>query len=311
MLTRFALTIWRAATDAGAYVVDFATRRTGSAIGYLYALVTMLAFFSLLPFSIGLGIFAPATDSFALHQLNVIKNWYPDELVITVSGGVLRTNVEEPYILDLPAEWSALREDGAPTHFIVIDTDATFDDFDSYDTRILLTSTYAVAREDQGRRTFHYDDGNNDSVTITKTIVTDTADELSTFAPYLPVATLILAIALAIILPFIVGGLVWGMKLFFLAWATLILWIASVLMSRSFRYGPLFRLATYGITGSLLVEFAMTMLRIQIWWVTWVVFFVWMIVVLSQFPPTTALPPPPAAPATTRKKPRARKQEDL
>lgn len=87
MLSRFVMTVWRAATDARSYIEDFGKRRTGSGVGYLYWLCVTLAFFGLLPFAIGLAVLAPNARTFADTQLTVLQDWYPDELVLTRSPG--------------------------------------------------------------------------------------------------------------------------------------------------------------------------------------------------------------------------------
>jgi hypothetical protein len=154
MLSRFALTIWRASTDAFSYVADFAKRTAGSGLGYLYALRVTLAFFGLLPFAIGLAVVAPHAGTFARDQLATLRDWYPDDLVLTVTGGVLSTNAEEPVVLDLPAAWAGM--DDGDTHAVVIDTSASIDDFDAYATRVLLTRTAAVVRDDNALRVIEY-----------------------------------------------------------------------------------------------------------------------------------------------------------
>jgi hypothetical protein len=308
-LQRFALTIWHASTDALSYVTDFGKRRTGSALGYLYALSVTLAFFGLLPFAIGLAVVAPSIRTLADDQLAVIQRWYPDELVLTLSGDVLSTNVQEPYALDLPTEWGTTGENG-PTHAIVIDTSASVDDFAARDTAILLTRTYAVVKDDNGVRTFDYAEADGANLVINETLVSELTTGLSAYTPMLPWIAGGLVLALVLVLPWIGGGFMWLGSLFFLLWATVITWIISAIVGRGHRYGELYRLSLFGITNSMFLSFALTMTSLPLGWATYLLFFGWMTYVIVQFPrrASASIPPlPPAASKAKADKPVAKK----
>lgn len=296
-LQRFALTIWRASTDAFSYIDDFGKRRAGSGLGYLYALRTTLAFFGLLPFAIGLAFLAPKAETFANEQLAIIQNWYPDELVLTVTGGVLSTNANEPYVLDLPAEWDANGDD-MPAHAIVIDTSAAADDFASYDTAVLLTAKSIVAKDDNGLRVYGYAEFEHNFIIDEATVATNVALVRDNLAPKLPWIAWGLVLLLILVLPWIVGCLTWILSLLFLSWASGILWIASSIAGRGLRYGDIFRLGLFGITNSLLVGFALTMLSAGMAWPSYVLFFAWMGYVLSRFPARAKKTQAPPAPAS-------------
>lgn len=294
-IQRFALTIWRASTDALSYVTDFRARGTGSGMGYLYALATTLAFFGLLPFAIGIAVVAPRIETLANEQLAIAQRWYPDELVLTFTGGVLSTNANEPYVLDLPPEWGSMDE--GPAHAVVIDTSASIDDFDSYDTAVLLTRTSFVAQDDNGLRAYEYAEFEED-ITVNEALVSEITTALGDITPMLPWIAWGLVLLLVLILPWIIGGVLWAMNLFFLLWATLLLWVVSSIMGRGLRYGELYRLGLFGVTSSLLLNFALTMVSVGVSWPAYVLFFGWMGYVLSRFPARASAsiaPPPPAA----------------
>jgi hypothetical protein len=309
-LQRFAITIWHASTDALSYVTDFSRRTTGSALGHLYALSVTLAFFGLLPFAIGVAAVAPSIRTLANDQLGVIQRWYPDELVLTLTGGVLSTNVQEPYVLDLPTEWRTVDADG-PAHAIVIDTSASIDDFAARDTAVLLTRTSAVVQDDNGIRTFDYAEADGANLTVNEALVTDVTIGLSAYTPMLPWIASGLALALLLVLPWIGGGFLWLGNLFFLLWATVITWIISAIAGRGHRYGELYRLSLYGITNSALLSFALAMTGLPLGWATYILFFTWMTYVITQFPRRASASVAPVPPAAAKKhvpakKPRAK-----
>lgn len=300
MLSRFASTIWRASTDAFSYVADFSRRTTGAGLGYFYALSVTLAFFGLLPFAIGLAVVAPSLETFARNQLAVAQRWYPDELVLTLSGGVLSTNVQEPYALDLPSEWGTMEEDG-PAHVIVIDTSASVDDFAARDTAVLLTRTSAVVKDDNGVRTFDYAEADEGNLVVNEKLVFDAVTGLSAYTSMLPWIAWGLVLALLLVLPWIVGGFMWLGSLFFLLWATVITWIFSSIVGRGHRYGELYRLGLFGVTNSALLSFALTMTSLSLGWATYVLFFGWMAYVIVQFPRRASASVAPLPPAATKK----------
>lgn len=292
MLTRFAMTIWRASTDALSYIDDFAKRRTGSGLAYNYWLRLTVAFFGLLPFAIGLAIVAPGIRGFADGQLRVLRDWYPDELVLTLTGGTLSTNVDEPYALDLPAEWGS-RGPRDPGHAIVIDTNGSVEDFDSYDAAILLTDTAMVARKDNGLRVFPYAEWDANA-TIDQATVDAVASGAATYTPALPWIALAGVLLLLLVLPWIGAGVAWLLGLLFLSWATLVVMLAAALMGRRMRYGEAFRLGLFGVTSSVLLSFALGMTGVTVPLLPMLLFFGWMVYVVSRFPRHEPAGPPPA-----------------
>jgi hypothetical protein len=296
-LQRFALTIWRASTDAFSYIDDFGKRRAGSGLGYLYALRVTLALIGMLPVAIGMMMVAPSADSFADRHLTVARDWYPDDLELTLKDGVLSTNKPNPVVFDLPAEW---HEGAAPDkHAVVIDTSASIDDFASYDTFILVTAKAVAAQDDKEMKVWMFDQIDED-IGITKATVIAVTDAARGYAPSLPWLLTGCALALLVILPWLIGGMLWILSLLFLVWATVLLWIVSSLSGRKLRYGELYRLGLFGITSSLLASFALTMLSANMVWIPSVLFFGWMSYVITRFPVRTKnvrmeAPLPPAA----------------
>ena len=319
MIVRFAMTVWRAVTDASSYVSDFAARRGGSAVGYLYFLCVTLAFFMLLPFAVGMAVVAPQSKSFVDQQLDILNAWYPDDLVVTVSGGILTTNQQGPVILDVPTEWET-NDHPEWKHFIVIDTKGSIDEFAKADAFILFTSTSAVARDDDGTlRVFQFSEMEGEKpFTIDNDLVSQGISSLHTITPSLPWIMALLVIIFLLALPWIVGGAMWIGNLFFLLWATLVVWACSASMGRGLRYGALYKLGAFGITSSVLLAFVGTMTGVQIPLIPSLVFFMWMLFILSKFPRSkatrTTVPLQPAAPKKVptkkiiAKKPAAKKK---
>lgn len=319
MIVRFAMTVWRAVTDAPSYVSDFAARRGGSAVGYLYFLCVTLAFFMLLPFAVGMAVVAPQSRSFADEQLNILDGWYPDDLVVTISGGILTTNQNNPVILDVPPEWET-NDHPDWSHFIVIDTEGSIDEFAQADTFVLFTSTAAVARDDDGTlRVFQFAEMDGEEpLTIDNDLVTGGIDSVRAITPSLPWIMALLVALFLLALPWIVGGALWLGNLLFLLWASLVVWACSASMGRGLRYGALYKIGAFGVTSSMLLGFVGSMTGLRLPLLPSLVFFAWMLFVLSKFPrgkaTRTHAPLPPASAKKSRptkaptKKPAAKKK---
>lgn len=289
MFSRFARTVWRAITDRDAYVDDFAKRRIGSGLAYLYFLAVATMFVGLLPVAAVWMSAAPGTRDAAANFALLVDAEYPDDLVLTLSGGVLGTNRDEPIVFDFSDRWP---NGEGPAPVIVIDTSAAVEDIETYGALALLTDESIVVRDDDQLRVFLYREWEEDHV-IDKESVDDFVETLSSFAPYLPwiVGAGILVLLLA--LPWILGGVYWLAELLFLLVATFILWLASFATGRSFTYGKLYTLGLFGVTGPFLLGLfdgflGLGELRLPI-----IVFFVWMSAVMMRFPRSLPLMPPP------------------
>ncbi len=310
MLSRFALTIWRASTDRLAYVDDFAKRRTGSGLGYLYWLCLTISFFALLPIAIGLAFITPRAEKFANDQLTILQNWYPDDLVVTISGGVLSTNRKERVVLDLPQEWQMAEqwtsdmddENEWPTHAISIDTAASVDDFESFDTFILLTKTSMVAKDDNGLRIYRFAEI-DDNMVVNEAHLADIVGDLREVTPALPWIGWIGVFSFILVIPWILGGIVWALNLLFLLWGTLIIQLFASIVGRHLPYKTLYRLGLFGLTSSILASFAIEMTSLPLAWVPWALFCVWMGAIVTVFPRSAPKPRSvPLPPAATMKK---------
>lgn len=302
MLTRFALTIWRAATDIRAYVSDFAGRTMGSGFGYLYALTTTIVFFVILPFAISLAIRAPSAETFVNTQLDIVQRWYPDDLVLTLTGGILSTNANEPVILDLPPEWN----DSETTHFFVIDTRASVEDFARYETAVLFTQTHVVVQNNESLRVYPYPP--EEQVVFTEELLAEGVAATKQYTPMLPWLAWGAVLLLLLLAPFIGGAALWIANLAFLLWATLITLLISAICGRRFSYGTLYKIGLFGITNAIVLSFALTMVHADhLNWLWHILFFTWMTVVVLTFPrrATLATITPPAEEARARTMPKA------
>lgn len=307
-IQRFFQNIYLSATKPQSYPPRL-TQTFSSGLGYLYWLLVCVTLISAVGFAIILWSARPAIQTFVDHAQEELAVFYPDELVLTLSGAELSTNVETPYTLD-PAFWTSDafqkemndEEHNVPAHFVVIDPDATVDSYPSYDTAVLLTRTAAVMKDDKNgvRVQFYSDLELTEPITITKEKYMELVIAVQPFVEKVPAIVDGFMITLLILWPF-VGAFFYGIGLLiYLLIFTLVVMLLAMPMKRRLRYGQLYQLGLYGITLSVLYSLISSWIPplAAVPFVFTVIFLVWMGMVIKTFP----VAPKPAAKKITAAK---------
>ncbi len=311
-IQRFFRNIYLSATSTQSYPPRL-TQTFSSGLGYLYWLLVCTTFISAVGFALMLFAARPQIQAFVSDAEKNLGSMYPDELVLTLSGGELSTNVETPYALD-PWFWSSemlqeemqINEVGASTHFILIDPTATVEDYPTLDTLILLTRTAAVMRDDNGIRVALYSE-----LDITEPIVLDKKAYMEMVTAVQPFVAMIpslvdgLMLFLIVLAPFAGAFFHWLWLLMYLLVFTVIVLLLSSLMKRHLSYGQLYHLGLYGITLSVLYSLIATWVPAlsSIPFVFTIIFLVCMWMVLKVFPVSGKVLPAKAAKKTAGNSP--------
>lgn len=119
-------------------------RPIGSSFRYYFSLVGLLSLF--IAFALGVQ-FSPA---FSEQNLKKLANYYPEELSIAIKGGIVSTNVEEPYFIEATGD---VVEKNRHTNFAVIDTKNAFslELFREYDASVWLGKNFAVSEKNRSQ----------------------------------------------------------------------------------------------------------------------------------------------------------------
>ncbi len=278
------------------------------ALGYLYWLLVCSMAVTTLWLAIGYIAARPDIQTFITETQSQIPDFYPAELVLTLSGGTLSTNAEEPYVFD-PAFWTSdlvgdFAEEGEemPTHFITIDTQGSIEAYEEYDTLVLLTADKAMfPDEDGGMRVMPWTDVQNpekkESLDSPFIVNKELYDEgAKAFMPFVKAAPFVIDIAvlcIMLLLPLIGAGFLWLWMLLYLAVFTLPVWALSGLMGRRLSYGKIWQISLFGLTLPLLVTLVQQMIpNFSVPFLFSLIFLVWMGVVLSKLPRAGARPIP-------------------
>jgi hypothetical protein len=286
-LQAWAKRVWTIASSPA----EYRTLRTpflGKAIKYLYVLLLAISFLFALKTAIALAAARPALSQFMENVKQEIPLLYPEELVLTLSGGKLSTNVEEPYSIALPASWRPDTPEVAdmPKNLLTIDTNAHIEDFESEDSFALATETALVMVDrDEGYRVMKFDRFSKEEG---KTIVIDRALYLQmvekgfTILSFLPLLLVIFGFLLLLLFPFLMAGSLLLWMLFYLLLATLFSWILAKIMKSPLGYKELYRLGVFALTLPILISIPMKLLGIQIPGAFSLIFFIFLSFIIRE-----------------------------
>lgn len=292
-IQRFFKNIYLSATKPQSYPPRLA-QSFSSALGYLYWLLVCTTLISAVGFAALLWAARPQIGEFVRNAEQELAGMYPDELVLTLSGGELSTNVETPYTID-PWFWSSEKlrkefesgEKDMPAHFVVIDLDASVESYDSQDTLILLTRTSAVARDNDGIRLMPYSELETDEpLVLDKATYMELVTAVQPFVEMIPSFVDGLMLFLIVLWPFVGGFFHWLGLLAYLLVFTLAVLLMSNIMKRRLTYGQLYHLSLYGITLSVLYGLVSSWIPqlSALPFIFTLIFLVWMWSVLKTFP---------------------------
>ncbi len=221
-----------------------------SLMGFLALIATVLFSFTALPDIIG---FINGFESKAL-------GYYPNELEVTIKDGKVSTNVEEPYLIKMPAEFKninavsnnksaeAVPKPEEMENLLVIDTKSplTVDLFRSYKTTALL-----------GADSFIYYKGNGvvniqslskvSDVVINKAKVSLIVGELMPYIKALPV------ILVPVVFIFMLAGLI-SSKLFYLVFGAFAIWLLAMIKNKKLKYIKAYQIGFHAITLGVILE---------------------------------------------------------
>lgn len=249
-LKTFFRTLKRSAIDLE-YYKDVIKAPFSFSLKYHLFLLFLVTFFSGIRFAVLLSGVIPTLPLFIENAKSGARELYPAELVVELKDGEITTNVEEPYVIDLPQAW------GGGKNFIRIDTNASIDDFEQYDTLVLVTKKSFVAKDEDGYKVYPFSDYKGGNYTLTADEYSRLVDPLLPLLDFLPAIAVVLIIIGIFIWPFI-GSFLW--LLWNLLWfliPALILLIIVKLAKRNLRFGQAYQIVIHAFTLPILISFAL------------------------------------------------------
>lgn len=168
---------------------------------YLFRLIFLVTFVAILPFFFFLVTQSAKVPEGVTKFKRTVENAFPKELVLTFKNGQLSTNVKEPYYYNLPNDGKT-----PDKHLVTIATSAQVEDYEEFDTTILVTKNAIVyPKNDSTQKEVMFlkdvKDGKigyQDYVTVVK--------KLGPYWRYIYPIYWILTVVLLLIVPFIGAG---------------------------------------------------------------------------------------------------------
>lgn len=295
----FVLRIWTSIAHPSRYR-DFQKESFWTSVRYLYWLLTLTVFATMLTVLVGFFLSLPGIRQGVVVVEKDLPTLYPAELVVTLKDGTISTNVEEPYFIDLPTRWQEFlsRQEGMsiegsetetlPPHFLTIDTHADVGEYSPAESFILVTQTAVVLPDsDTSYRVLPLGQIEED-FTMKKEVYDKLVSAVSPFIQAIPSLLSALVVAGFLLLPFIGSAFaVFGYLLYLLVAAT-VAWGIAALMRRKIGYGNLYCLSLTALTAPILITFIVNRVGLSFPYLFSLLYLGWIIAILRFQPRRSA-----------------------
>jgi len=251
---------------------------------YLFCLIFLLiCIYTIITFT---PLVIEITTFFNKSQINyeLVKDLFPDGLALTIKDGILRTNVDEPYYVDIP---KTINYSIDSKHLLVFDTKNTYSSLIDYQSSIVITKNNIYIMN-------NLKDAKNDFQTfslkeitgyyvINKTVY---LRFIESFKAYLPHISIFLYIIFGFFLIFfpILTTLVYlvALIIYLLFFSILIYYLFMFLHIYKFSVKRIFQISLHAITVSIIFQLVQSLLHISVPYTFTVPFFIWMTYILNS-----------------------------
>lgn len=202
------------------------------------------------------GVFVMKYKDVALEKFQSIPGNYPEELVITMQGGKLSTNVEEPFMVPIPESWgNVMLKEVKMKNLIVIDTQTPFSisAMKDYGAFIWVGETSIFMNSDQEVRIYDIStvpDGQLTKETIG--VMWMTIENM--------LGKMMIGIVIAGMMGFYLGIIVYEM-VYLLFFALLAMILAGILKTK-LTYGDCYKMGFHVLTVSFLLTFLIQLTKV-------------------------------------------------
>lgn len=227
------------------YYEEIESKPFSYSIKYFYSLVLVMAVILSTVYGF---IFIPVTVSFLKSFGTAIVDYYPSELTVTIKGGMVTTNVTEPYSLPFPEKLRSSETKGID-NLLVIDThhDFTMDLWNQYKTTAWLTKDTLIYRDKDNRISITpLDKTPNTEITRTKI-----ASWLAAIEPFFKWVPPLLIFGIFVFFMFFLSG-----YLFYLLFGALLIYFIARLKKIPLSYKKAYQVGLHAITLSLIFTLA-------------------------------------------------------
>ena len=257
---------------------------------YLYFLLFVTAFIGSISLALNISSHLPKISMFQKNAEAVIRNFYPEELVITVENGVLSTNVEEPYFIAAPEEvGDILGPDYDPNiNVVTIDTSASVEDYLEYDSLILVTDRFIVYLDDNSYKVTSLSKFNESGegagvLKIDREVYNQIADSIVPWLNYARPVAYLGIFALIFVIPIAIASMSIFGRLVYLLVVTAMSYLIAIFMSKKIGYKSLYRLSMHALTPSIVLALILEFSPFRLsGWIYLGIYLVFMTIILGR-----------------------------
>ena len=258
------------------------THSLRSAIGYLFTLVLAILFIQTLVVAIYFATQLPDIPLIIHSFQERVNEAYPDDLVISAQDGIISINQSSPVMIDL-VDLKDLEE---YDHAVVFDMNGDKSDYERYHALFLVTKSEILYPKSIYDGTQYeivkVSDLDIPSI-ITKFRYTQFLAEFNTTLQFIGDNALFIIIGGVILFPLIGSFFLTLWYLFYLLFASVLLWSVAQMFRLKKGYGEVYQLGLYGISVPIVFGFMLELVGIRFPYAFMSTFLLWMVIVLSKF----------------------------
>jgi hypothetical protein len=282
-LKTFFRTFYRSLLDFD-YYQDVLAAPFSFSLKYFFLLLLIGQFIMSVIFAISLAGYLPKTPQLIKDIKTTTNQFYPDELTITINDGKVKTNVDEPYYIDLPKK---LQKESGLKHLLVIDTKAKIEDFAKYKVPVMLTSSSFVYIDKENSYKVSPLTDVKGYYLINKATYQEVLSRIYPYVDKLDLVIYFLIASTIFVWPLLAASFELSNYFFYLIFMALLIWLITILLKKNLGYKKAFQLGIHSLTLPLLVAFVVKLLNIQMPTFTFSAIFVLLnIVIVSRLPQT-------------------------
>lgn len=269
-----------------AYYKDVVKAPISFSLKYLFFLSYIFMFIFIAASAIYMATLLPKLPEFVSTAKSHLDTFYPTDLIITITDGIVTTNKKEPVFLTIPEV-----TDEEFKYVITIDTKAQVEDYYDYDTFFLVTDDSVVYPESDDRSYSVTSIEELQKEVGFKKIDRNTYEQFLAMAyPFLdsiPKTAPFVLIGIVLIVPFIAAVFEFIRNIFIVALLSVITFVLALLLKINLPYLKIFQMGLHAVTIPLILMSILFFTGATVPLLFIASFLLWMVIILTQYKEVT------------------------
>lgn len=269
-----------------AYYKDVVKAPISFSLKYLFFLSYIFMFIFIAASAIYMATLLPKLPEFVSTAKSRLDTFYPTDLIITITDGIVTTNKKEPVFLTIPEV-----TDEEFKYVVTIDTKAQVEDYYDYDTFFLVTDDSVVYPESDDRSYSVISIEELQKEVGFKKIDRNTYEQFLAMAyPFLdsiPKTAPFVLIGIVLIVPFIAAVFEFIRNIFIVALLSVITFVLALLLKINLPYLKIFQMGLHAVTIPLILMSILFFTGATVPLLFIASFLLWMVIILTQYKEVT------------------------